>query len=378
MKQKYEEQDSCTIWRKALNWIVQIIVIVSWVIMLLGWDRLVNEKDSGYTLYTVGMVFLMIFYATYVMFQVESNTFFYMLNFSSNLDITSYMEKLFQTPMTIQFYAEAYHYERRSNGKGGSSSHKVVTHSETTKFLYQFCRDNSGVFNLDTSKNTMYIKLNLGCMYSFYNHASKEEYAQQYNDLKARYSILDTHHYVSASNFIEGMDGFILIKLKSGFDFLMNIYAFIFFTFIIPIGQFFKLYINWRSTYQQFIIKKCLSTNVDLNSDAANRNLEKDSPKIIQAGNDILQFKHQSSLVQDNYVRNNDGEIVLRIENNVSKNQQGQQQIRAENKSINDFNNEVNNEVKNSNFNNYYNNNYEYNNFNNNFNSNNNSSKIII
>jgi hypothetical protein len=129
-------------------WILQILIWAG-AITLLYMDVYRIEHDSYFgdrEYISVSFIFMVIFeiilYITYVIFQFYSPTYDYLKHKRTDINLYKLIEKLFITPPKIQFVCECYHYEKRTytttdvNGNSVKREEmvKVITKIET-KFL---------------------------------------------------------------------------------------------------------------------------------------------------------------------------------------------------------------------------------------------------
>mmetsp|Transcript_1900 Transcript_1900/g.1942 ORF Transcript_1900/g.1942 Transcript_1900/m.1942 type:complete len:495 (+) Transcript_1900:3-1487(+) len=294
--------DECKTFLKVLAWVSNILLILGWVLLIIGFA---GGGDSEHGLYTAGFVIIMIFYAVYICLQTLSNTFFYLLNVGNSQSIHTYMDKVFSNPVKITFFVETYHYETRRT-KHGTTRVRVTTNSANKDFQYKHCRDKSGAFNLDLSEKSNnssihFIKLNLSHTYTFWDVQTKRDFEAQKDSFYYQYRNKDSSCDIWHKYQIEGVDSHALVKLDDSYNMFIGFHWFIVFGLILPFAQFYKLYIAYKCSSQEFTIKKCVSSYTDLYTGEAERKLAEDAPKVVQAGKDLFLFKKKTSHFNEQY-----------------------------------------------------------------------------
>ena len=137
------------------------------------------------------------------------------------------------------------------------------------KFRYNSFRDISGLFELNINKDNKdikkYILLELNQEIKFadinsfldYNK-NKENFLELYKDI----GLSEVKEIIK----IKSLEHNYMIKLDKEGSFLVNFFIFIILT-ILSFGEIYKLYIYYISVYQQFTIRKIVSTKKDLKND---------------------------------------------------------------------------------------------------------------
>ena len=137
-------------------WALQIIIWIGAFCPMFV-DMREKWEYTGYHLTTAGILivtFESILYIIYVIVELCSPTFSYLIHKRSDVKLVDKMKQLFNSPPRIQFVCECYHYETKYittyDSKGNSStrreSRRVVTRHATRQFNYYSSRDVSGLF----------------------------------------------------------------------------------------------------------------------------------------------------------------------------------------------------------------------------------------
>lgn len=190
------------------------------------------------------------------------------------------MENLYYTPPSLIFHAVCYHYETRyyteTDSKGNSQTRtqteRVVTHSEYENFRFCSWRDVSGCFLVDSEKflkkeneKKAFIKLELDLEFEFADNISRYDYEIQKSLFKMRNIYRDVHMDYSEAVDVSGFTRFNLVKISDETPACLNCGVYLIFTFIIPVIEFYKIYINSFCIQQDYTIKKVVSTRYNLN-----------------------------------------------------------------------------------------------------------------
>ncbi len=257
---------TCKVW----SWIIQILVLVFLVLMI------VFMKDSPW------LIFAFIFcYLAYFVTNAASDACCYLLHKHDTTSIHDLLKTLFKNSPIMSFHCECYHYVTRThmrNGRRTTSRHKVTTHRGSEAFNYYSWRDISGVFLLDSNKviqseKKSFIRLKLSYLFDFADDISARDYSTQRLNFKSRNSRRDTHFRFWETKTLGNFNEFNLVRITDSNPCFVSKYWFFFFTFIIPIVEFYKLYLDKTCISQEFKIKKSISTRYNLNESNSNQNV---------------------------------------------------------------------------------------------------------
>jgi hypothetical protein len=238
---------------------------------------------------------LVIVYLVYVLYFFTYRSFFYLLhNYDKKNILDDHMKNLFYEPPEIEFYIQCYHYEKRTtHTKNGTKTRtvKVVTYSETEKFIFYTWRDISGVFTLKTSdakkNHKPFIQLNLNLNIDFADEISISDFYKQKELQVSNNRHRDTHISQSEKRILKGFDNYNLVRVSDEGGFFISKYWYIIFT-IVPIVLLYDWYFISVCIQQEFEIKKILSTRYDLNSGENNVKYEQNVPRIIKKDSHII------------------------------------------------------------------------------------------
>ena len=256
---KPSNESSCfTCW----CWFIQIVL---WISLLLT-PFLIDP-----TLYII----ISIIYLIYIITEFCSPSFSYIIHLNKNDTMYEKMGKLFQTPPTITFTAECYHYETQhytekdSNGRVTHKTRrrKIITFFDTMNLPYYSTKDVSGLFLLDVNqtvnKNKMFIKLHLQKEINFADEISYFDYLMHKDSFWRRNRFRDVHMDFHEKRNINGFNENNLVQICDTKPKCFHCGYYVLWT-IIPFVQFYKRYIDSFCIYQSFKIRKLISTRYNL------------------------------------------------------------------------------------------------------------------
>ena len=276
-----------------LGKILQILVIAAIALFVV---TLLNVISFDFT---KSVAILAIVYILFLITQFCSTTCSFLCHKTNENGIRQVIGNLVQTPPTIEFYCECYHYEtyttissppkkggsRKSGGskgrsgggkRGGGGHHprvtkhtrKVTTWRETAYFPYYSARDVSGLFELNNSREAamgkVYIKLELTPEINLADEVSYMDYENFRSDFYNRNRPKDQYMDYKETRSVKGLNPFNFVLIREQEPCGVNICMFILFT-IIPLTELYKCYVNSYCLDQNFKIRKLISTRYDLN-----------------------------------------------------------------------------------------------------------------
>ena len=220
------------------------------------------------------------------------------------------MGQLFQTPPEIMFHCECYHYEteyytvRTVDGYSTRSrTIKVTTYTENFAMPYYSARDVSGLFYLNCEeahvKQKPYIQLELLTEVNFADPISYMDYMAYKDDFWRRNRFRDAYFDYCETRTVPGLTQYNLIKIGDHEPCIVNFFWFIIFT-IISFAEIYKIIFKSFCIYQDFRIRKLVSTRYNLNLDM---NAVKYEPLIPRVDLVAQQFTYEPT--KYNYVNPN-------------------------------------------------------------------------
>lgn len=276
------DESGCSLCRRVFTWLFQLIL---WISLF----SIIFCAALGSGIHVIQYVGLGVSYFFYFIFELCSSTFSYLTHMNNANGIHSVMGGYFRTPIKVVFEVVCYHYEWRYTGSGKNrrlTREKVVTYRGYQDFVYFSWKDISGNFLLDTheaikSDKIMFIKLKLDLKYFCHDNFTENDLNFQRNQFFSVNRSRDAYMDTSTSVKLDGYQDMSLIKIKDvETPFFFGAGWFVFFTFIIPVAQIYKYYIQSYCSFQYFVIKKELSTRVDLNAEHLRQRFEDKAPKI--------------------------------------------------------------------------------------------------
>jgi hypothetical protein len=199
------------------------------------------------------------------------------------------MEKDFYSAPDITMEVECYHIEDCC----GKSRKKVTTSCESQTFEYSTWRDISGRLRLDNGWEIFrcwkyYVLLELEYEVVFADKQTLSDYEKQKQILIKKNMKKDKKYcYKKRTYMREGSGNFTtfnLIKISDKEPLLKCLFSeciFIIFCCILPFSQIYKFFLNLYLIRKRFVIKKVISTTLDLNSEEFRTKYEKFNPCVI-------------------------------------------------------------------------------------------------
>ena len=231
-------------------------------------------------------------YIMYLLLELCSPIGKYLCNKISGQGIYSRMASIFKAVPIFTLYCECYHIETEEytvtdedgNTHTETRSYEVVTYRETYHIPYYCCRDVSGLFILNTDekhiKRKAFVKLELKEEINFADAISYSDYIKEKDDFRRRNQNRDAQFRMKEKKAkIEGLKHHHLIQIQNNSPCCVNYCWFFLFT-ILTFAQFYKWYIGSLCIYQNFSIRKLISTRYDLSSEEANAKYDNFNPQL--------------------------------------------------------------------------------------------------
>ena len=118
---------NCSKCMDPLGKVFQLLVIVAIILYIASFFSTIGFESN------IWLVILIVIYILYLIIEFNSPAFKFLRNKTNELGIKNIMANLIQTPPTIEFYCECYHYEtrtvvysppKRGGGRKGGSKKK--------------------------------------------------------------------------------------------------------------------------------------------------------------------------------------------------------------------------------------------------------------
>lgn len=313
------KEEGTSVCRRFFSWFFQIAVLVLLFLMIFF---IINNNEGVTTV----SILLGVSYVFYFILMLCSSTFSYLSNLSNAENIHAKMRTLFETPITITFHVECYHYETRvrySGKRRTTTREKVVTFRGSKNFLYYTWKDISGIFLLDSKEaiinsSIIFIKLKLALQYLCHDAYTTNDLNTQRNQYFNENRWRDVYMDTKTAQTLTGMEEYNLIKIsEEKIPFFFGMWWFILFTFIIPVAQLYKWYISSYCSFQYFVIKKEISTRVNLNDNAYLERFKKDAPQIILNRQTTTYFQDEVQPIHDTPELPNEKDLEIGDHNKV-------------------------------------------------------------
>ena len=221
-------------------------------------------------------IFLVISYIIYIIMEFCSSTSKYLRNKKTGQEMYETMGTFFSAPPSIIFECQCYHNEivhyttrdEKGNTHYETRTERVVTYSETYNMPFYSARDVSGLFFLNCDeayvKKKLYIKLELKEEINFADAISYMDYQYYKEQFWKRNRFRDVYMDFNEKRKVNGLVHHNLIKISQHEPCFISFGWFMIFT-LLTVCEFYKLYINTFFIYQEFKIRKIVSTRYDLN-----------------------------------------------------------------------------------------------------------------
>ena len=261
---------------------LNICRILCWVFSLTTWTSFVFSLHYLTLEYkhensNISYVLLIISYLIYIILEFCSTTSKYLRNKKSGQEMYETMGTFFRSPPAITFDCQCYHYNivhySTRDSKGNHHYHtrheKIITYTESYTMPYYSARDVSGLFYLNCDeayvKKKRYIKLELVEEVNFADEISYMDYEYYKEQFWKRNRFRDVYMDFKETRKVPGLVHHNLIKISQADPCFISFGWFMIFT-LFTVVEFYKLYINTFFVYQQFKIRKIISTRYDLNA----------------------------------------------------------------------------------------------------------------
>ncbi len=316
LPQKEKEEKSCT---STACWWFQILIWIG-ALLLLYFDA--YEIRGSYIRYKsmtiqfmLTLIFEIILYIAYIIFEFLSPTFSYLLHKRTDDNLYDKLKHLFNTPPTIQFVCENYHYETRTyttyDSKGNASTHtetvRVVTRVNSKYFNYYSSRDVSGLFRLNYDESSVrdkyYVKLQLLKSIDFADSISYNDYIKEKDEFYNSNKGFDVYTDLFVNETIDGFTDYNLINITQTNPCGISLFWYIFFLFS-GIVQLYKVYINSRCIYKSFTIRKIISTRYSLTNEESDNKYRNVNPVISFEDENITFSSNEIGFISSDYIQN--------------------------------------------------------------------------
>ena len=230
-------------------------------------------------------------YIVYVILEFLSPTNKYLYRKNKNIGIREKMNEIFKAEPKLRLWCECYHYESEAYQDTDSEGNtvtktrivKVVSNKEDYTFPYYCCRDVSGLFVLNTDRAHLakktFIALELKIEINFADSLSYGDYISEKNSFKRRNEHRDKYFRMKEEKKIEDIKHHYLINIRDSSPCCVKDIWFFLFT-LLTFAEFYKLYFNSLCIYQNYTIRKLISSRYDLSSNENNSKYDRFNPQL--------------------------------------------------------------------------------------------------
>ena len=246
-------------------WTLQALV---WILLVVGIILLLQSRYECF----YGRIGC---YIVYIILELCSPTFGYLRHQKGNDRMYEKMGELFRTAPVITFHCVCYHYETKHTTYKDSNGHvqnrtervHVNTHSDTMELPYYSARDVSGLFLLNIAKanasQKAFIKLHLQKEVNFADAISYSDYIMQKDAFWMRNRYRDALMDFDETRTIPGFHTENLVQIGDYHPSGVSSGLYIASCFLM-FCQFYKRYVDSFCVFQNYKIRKIVSTRFDL------------------------------------------------------------------------------------------------------------------
>ena len=255
-----------------LTFFCWILTLGIWTFTFLLIDIYSKEKpihnDNFYKLYhndpikqKLKIIYLIVFlllYIIYLILELTSPIFKFLCN-KQKKKFSEKIKSIFQKFPSIKFKSKSKIRVDEDNCPINSKKFKIFSSRDVSGLLAL----NSDSNNIDKKK---YVFLKLKEELILEDEKTFLEYKKIKEDFIRENRRFDKNFQIEEEIKIKGLKDYYMIKLKEEDYYIINKMFFLFFTFI-AVVEFYKIWINYLSIYQEFTIKKIISSHKELNNE---------------------------------------------------------------------------------------------------------------
>ncbi len=247
------------------QWFFQLLLIFSIILSILTIGHKGGEWSIALFLFS---------YFSYIFLNLNSEMWCFFFNRYDSKSLNDSMKKLFYNPPIIKFHCECSHTEKRRGSKGRTHTVRVVTYRGTEDFVFYSWRDTSGIFTLkdDNSKRKKLVRLKLDHEFILNDPPTKNEFKRSFENFNNANRSRDRQYISWQTWTVDDFYEFNLVTISGSNPCFISPIWFLIFTFVIPLIEFYKLYVIFISSEQEFKIKKTISTAENLRESNENFN----------------------------------------------------------------------------------------------------------
>lgn len=260
-KNNYMKNDN---FRKCLDYTLQSLIFFS-IIFLQTFQFSFFYQISLYTIFTI----IYVFYCYNSLNSPEWESLNKILHKNNLIQI---LNILFSKKITFTFERISYHLTNQKT--------KEITSSKKKNFNYSSCRDVSGLFSIDKNAKNNLIELEINFEVFFDNEKTKLDYFIAKEKFIKKYENFDENFKFRESIYFGNKENY-LINPRKKLPILVNKWVYLFFTFIVPIIEIYKIYMKSFFAKKNFCVKKVISTNKHLNNPINSEVYKEFNPRMI-------------------------------------------------------------------------------------------------
>jgi len=231
-------------------------------------------------------------YVTFVGFALFSNDFKLVRQINQTQHIYEKLKNYLEKQIKISFNTYSFKYisdaKTFKNFKKGKMK-KVISHFEKEKLNFLSCRDISGLLDLDSqrltkSESRIWVNLKIKLEYDIADELSLKDINTQKDLLISRNMKKDLIMDFVEEKHLSHFETNVLVHIGDKPNFILNKYFYLLFTFIFPVIEIYKIYLNSKVKYYELTIRKLISTRYNLKEPQFEEEFNLKNPKLIIKG----------------------------------------------------------------------------------------------
>ena len=250
---------------KCMDIFAIIFNLITWILIILAivFYKISEDHDYLITFLSPGAIC----YLIYLFLECCSISNIYLKEKDDKM-IKEKIEDIFKKNLFICFYIQCYHISPRANH---GVDEEVITHSDAIKFDYNYCRDISGIFELNINESNYkykyYVILKVIYEVIFIDDTTLDEYNKLKEDFLRLNKNKDCKYRLYEFYDEDSFHNKHLIKIHEKEPLFVSYFWFTIFT-LLSLSTLYKIYLCIISIEQTLVIKKIISNRNNLLNDA--------------------------------------------------------------------------------------------------------------
>jgi len=248
-----------------------------------------NMKSYSKDEFLKVIITFIVIYVVYIGFALFSAEFKLILKIKETQSIFEKLKAYIEKPIKItlntfsfKYVSEPKSFKKFKKGK----MKKIISYFEKEKLNFLSCRDITGPIDLDSehlskSNKRIWINLKLKLEYEIADDLSFKDINTQKDFIISRNRKKDIHMDFFEEKSISQFEPNVIVHQGEEENFFINKYFYLLFTFIIPVIEIYKIYLNSKIKYYELTIRKVISTRYNLKEPEFDGKYAFKDPKLI-------------------------------------------------------------------------------------------------